>query len=263
MNSDVRNRYLIGGALIALIFGFFVYSKLTELPNCETSPSAKLVIIIDQTDKVTDLQQQELKSRVSKFVNNLKEKSSLTYDPARLKELDAPVNTLVSVFYVRSNHKEIKPEFVGCRLPNGSDTNAVTADPTANKKEFDSKFFGPLSKTIRIESQPDKASPILETLSAISRTNYFSPLGQGKPKTRVLIFSDLIQHSDISLYGCVDSKSIPDSQLIRNVRESYKTAEVYLNIIDRDKADSANLPSKQCLSIFWQNQLNPFELEAL
>ncbi len=263
MNTDVRNRYLMGGGLIALIFSFFVYSKLTELPNCETSPSAKLVIVIDQTDKVTDLQQQELRNRVGKFINNLKEKSSLTYDPVRLKELDSPVNTLVSVFYVRSNHKEIKPEFVGCRLPNGSDTNVVTGDPTANKKEFDSKFYGPLTKTIKIDSQADKASPILETLSAISRTNYFSPLGQGKPKTRVLIFSDLIQHSEVSLYGCADPKSIPDNQLIKNVRESYKSAEVYLNIIDRDRLDSSNLPSKSCLSIFWQNQLNPFEVEAL
>jgi hypothetical protein len=263
MNADVRNRYLMGGALIALIFGFFLYSKLTELPNCETSPASKLVILIDQTDKVTDLQEQQLKIRVSKFINNLREKSSLTHDPVRLKELDTPVNSLVSVFYIRSNYKEVKPEFFGCRLPNGADTNVVTADPAANKKEFESKFFGPLMKTIKIESQGDKASPILETLSAISRTHYFSPMGQGKPKTRVLIFSDLIQHSEVSMYGCVEAKSIFENQLIKNVRESYKSAEVYLNIIERDKRDSENLPSQQCLNIFWQNQLNPFEVEAI
>jgi hypothetical protein len=263
MDADVKKRYALGGLLIVLIFGFFAYSKLTELPSCEKQPEGKVVIIIDQTDKVTDLQQQELKVRVARFIGNQKEKSSLVDRAANSNKPDTPINSLVSVFYVRSNYKEIKPEFVGCRIPTGDETNPIVANSYDAQKNYEIKFLNPLTKTLKIEATPDKASPILETLSAISRTNYFSPLGAGKSKTKVLIFSDMIQHGDFSLYGCNDMKSLPDNNLAKIVRESFRSADVYLNIIDRDKQDSLNLPNNQCLTGFWQKQLNPAEIERL
>ena len=264
MNKEVKNRYAIGVGLIALILIAFAYTKMNKLPDCQEDPAAKIVVIIDQTDPVTPLQRDEIGKRVLTFLNNARIKSPIIYSAAEIKQQDAPVNSLVSIFNITSDYKNLKPALVACRPAGKSDVNAITDDPQSKERDYKKLFLNPVSEKIAMTGVPDKASPILETLAAISRTNYFSPMGSGMPKTKVLIFSDLVQFSDsLNMYGCVDPASIKDSSLITSVRESYKNAEVYLNVIDRDKKDSLNLPTNRCLSLFWQQELNPVESEAL
>jgi hypothetical protein len=264
MDKDVKNRYAMGGVLILVILIAFAYKKMSSLPDCQDDPAAKIVIVIDQTDPVTPLQRNEINKRALTFLNNSRVKSPLLYGAAEIKQQDAPVNSLVTIFNITSDYKNLKPALVICRPARKSDVNAITDDPKSKERDYTNLFLIPVSEKLTMTGVPDKASPILETLAAISRTNYFSPLGSGKQKTKVLIFSDLVQFSDsLNMYGCNDPASIKDSPLIRSVRESYKNAEVFLNVIDRDKKDSLNLPSNQCLSLFWQKELNPIESEAL
>jgi hypothetical protein len=264
MDKEVKNRYALGGTLILLILIAFGYSKLTKLPDCQKDPAAKIVIIIDQTDPITPLQRHSINSRVLAFLSNTRIKSPLVYTDAEIKSKDAPVNALVSIFNVTNDYKNLTPALVACKPPSESDVSAITSDPQSQERAYKKDFLNPVIEKLQVTGVPDKASPILESLAAISRTDYFSPIGNGKPKTKVLIFSDLVQYSDaLNMYGCNDPSSIKDTPLIKSVRESYKSAEVYLNVIDRDKKDSMQLPSNTCLSVFWQKELNPIESEAL
>ena len=264
MDSDSKKRYLIGFSIIAVIFSFVVYKKITELPNCQSDAAGKVIVLIDQTDGITAMQEVEMQKRVRLFLNNQRVKNPLIVAKDRIYEADTPINSLVSVFYIQGNYKAMTPEFSGCKLPSGSELNALTSDVQVEQRRFDERFLTPLLKTVKIDGASDKSSPILESLGAIARTSFFSSLGAGKPKTRVIIFSDLIQHSgELSLYGCNSAKDIPDSQLIKFVKDSYKNAEVFLNVIDRTKEDSSNLPSYSCLTNFWNEELRPVEMEKM
>ena len=257
MDKDTKLRYLIGLVVVALIVGGAVYKHLTKLPDCLSDPAAKVVILIDQTDPVSLLANLEIKKRALDFLGNKRVKDG------RLKSdtgLDTPVNSLVTIFHIDSNQRDLKPLFSGCRPPSDREVNAIEGDPQTAQRRYVEKFQSRIEPLLEIGKQKDKASPIVETLYSVSRTSFFSRPAKDKPKTKVLIFSDMVQHSDeVSLYGCTGSSSpnlSPSAKnLIDKLSSSYGSADVWINLIIRDKSDSQQLPSSQCLKQFWSQAL--------
>ena len=255
MDKDTKLRYFIGATVVVLIIGAAAYKNLTKLPSCQVDPAGKVVILIDQTDPVSTLQNVEMKRRVLDFLGNNRIKDG------RLKSdsnIDTPVNSLVSLFYIDSNQKDLSPIFSECRPPSEKEVNAIEGDPKQAQRHYVNKFESKIARFVEIGRNKDKASPIVESLYAVSRTNFFSNLGKGKPKTKVLIFSDMVQHSDeISLYGCTTTPNLSPSSinLINKLSSAYSGADITVNLIIRDKSDSQQLPSSQCLKQFWANAL--------
>jgi hypothetical protein len=255
LDKDTKLRYLIGLIVVALIVGGAAYKHLTKLPDCLNDPAEKVVILIDQTDPVPPLANLEIKKRALDFLGNKRVKDS------RLKSdagLDTPVNSLVTVFHIDSNQKDLKPLFSGCRPPSEREVNAIEGDPQTAQRRYMEKFQSKIEPLLEIGKQKDKASPIVETLYSVSRTSFFSRPGKDKPKTKVLIFSDMVQHSDeISLYGCSGSPNLSPTAkiLIDKLSSSYGSADVWVNLIIRDKSDSQQSPSLQCLKQFWSQAL--------
>jgi hypothetical protein len=255
VDKDTKLRYFIGGAVVVLIIGAAAYKNITKLPSCQVDPAGKIVILIDQTDPVSTLQNVEMKRRVLDFLGNNRAKDE------RLKSdsiLDTPVNSLVSLFYIGSNQKDLNPIFSECRPPSEREVNALEGDPKQAQRRYVDKFESKIAPLVEIGRNKEKASPIIESLYAISRTNFFSSLGKGKPRTKVLIFSDMVQHSDeISLYGCSTTPNLSPSSinLMNKLSSAYSGADIVVNLIVRDKSDSQQLPSSQCLKQFWANAL--------
>ena len=255
MDKDSKLRYLIGASVVVLIIGAAAYKNLTKLPSCQVDPAGKVVILIDQTDPVSTLQNVEMKKRVLDFLGNNRIKDG------RLKSdsnVDTPVNSLVSLFYIDSNQKDLIPIFSECRPSSEKEVNAIEGDPRQAQRNYVNKFESKIAQFVEIGKHKDKASPIVESLYAVSRTNFFSNLGKGKPKTKVLIFSDMIQHSDeISLYGCTATPHLSPSSinLVNKLSSAYAGADIVVNLIIRDKSESQQLPSSQCLKQFWANAL--------
>jgi len=255
LDKDTKLRYLIGFVVVAAIIAGAAYKNLTQLPDCKDNPSAKVIILIDQTDPVTSLQNDELKKRALSFLGNKKLKDGRLISDS---SIDTPVNSLVTLFYISSNQKELKPLFSECRPPSEREVNSIEGDPKTAQRFYVKKFESPLSEFLKVGSQKENASPIAETLNSISRTAYFSGLGKGKPKTKILIFSDMIQHTeDISLYGCSSNPALTTAgkNLISKLSNSYSGADIYIHQIIRTKSDSQQLPSSQCIKQFWSNAL--------
>jgi hypothetical protein len=70
LDKDSKLRYLIGASVVVLIIGAAAYKNLTKLPSCQVDPAGKVVILIDQTDPVSKLQNVEMKKRVLDFLGN-------------------------------------------------------------------------------------------------------------------------------------------------------------------------------------------------
>jgi hypothetical protein len=255
LDKDTKLRYLIGGIVVAAIIGGAAYKNINKLPNCMDDPAEKVVILIDQTDPVSPLVNSEIKKRVLDFLGNKRVKDG------RLKTdsiVDTPVNSLVTVFHIDSNQKDLKSLYSGCRPPSEREVNAMEGDPKTAQRHYIEKFQSKIEPFLEIGKQKDKASPIAETLYSISRTSFFSRPGKDKPRTKVLIFSDMVQHSEeISLYGCSGSPNLSPSahNLVNKLSNTYGSADVFINLIIRSKHDSQELPSSQCLKQFWSQAL--------
>ena len=263
MDEDTKRRYFIGVIILSILLIVGVYKKLSELPDCHQAPAGKVVFLIDQTDSVNPLTSEEIKNRPVIFLGNFNHE----HNPKDYPELDTPINSLVSLFNIESDYKNVIPVFKGCRPQKGSDTNAIENDQRAVDENYKKKFLDKILPFLFVDSRSDIASPILETLDAISRTSYFSYLGKDKPKTKVIIFSDLIQHTDqLSLYGCHTAKDAEkllqkySKSRLNAVKESYAQVDVVLNVIVRDRPKTGDFPTNECLRVFWESALGkPFE----
>lgn len=167
------------------------YDKITACPivNGVVKPANQTVIIIDETDVLSDHQRDYLKVHLTNFVND---------------EVNA--GELLSIYVLDSEiTKKRKPIFEMCKIRDGSDASNWTENKKLMAQRFQKQFQGPLMSRLDAtltRSTASESSPIFETLQTIA-VNAFDKYNIDGDR-RMLIFSDMLHHT--SKYSLFKSK---------------------------------------------------------
>jgi hypothetical protein len=157
-------------------------NKKTLCP--ETGPSSTTVVLIDVSDPLPPVAQEDVKSEIAQEMEHLPKFGLL-----ELRLLDPDVN---------GGHVL----FSRCNPGDGRELSEIIANPEQEKRKFEEGFETPLTDLLgsAVRSDPAQSSPIMEAIQWIA-VKEFAPSGQDKEKPRLIVVSDMIQHSDnYSLY---------------------------------------------------------------
>lgn len=173
-----------GIAIIGGLLGAFLYIRANDkklgADNCPVSgPRAVHAILVDRSDPITPLQQQQILQEIQNQIKKAQEGDRFDLFVA---EGDG-VNVLA-------------PAISLCRPR--QDANELYQNPEIIQRTFEERFVRVLDVELKklLESSSRPNSPILESIKAVAVAS-FSGLEAGIPK-RLLIVSDMIQHSSLN-----------------------------------------------------------------
>jgi hypothetical protein len=252
--SERENRFsssdLLGFGIIALVLLAFaglwywkseVEGKLVpydKVVGCPVGgPFATTVLLLDLTDKVSFLQEQQ----VIKFAESL----------ANLKSDNAVGmhERAILVLLKESHNSQLPIPVVSvCNPGDGSDLDEFTGNPGLAKKRFEERFLSPIKDAIStlVEVQPAGSSPIIESIRGIGVSSFFTSPKTGH-KNRLIVISDMIQNSNnISFYR--DGLVLNDKALQTQAAELDEVEEAELYVIGREQL--ATTQGKELIE-FW------------
>ena len=189
--------------LIIIIFvgflGTLYFTQKTddidEASGCEKSgPDAYSVIVVDNTNKLTYIQQEAIKNRIYDII------------------FDALPNDKIIIYSLGNMEKDnsdiekINPIVEQCPYKDGSKANKLIANPDLMKKEKEKRFDTPIKKALAgiiKRDQDSYFSPILELIQKIKVTVLHEVTSANKDKSssenkpiQIHLFSDLLQNSE-------------------------------------------------------------------
>jgi len=182
-------------------FSYWGYNYLTHNTDsidlstgCKISgPDAFSVIVVDNTNKLTYIQQNDIKNRINDIIF-----SALPNDKIIIYSLGNMVKD-------NSNIEQIDPIVEQCPYKDGSKASEWVANPKKMKKEKEKRFDIPIKKALEgiIKRDHDsKYSPILELIQKIKVTMLHQVTEKNKDSpssviksVKIHLFSDLLQHS--------------------------------------------------------------------
>jgi hypothetical protein len=220
MQKDSQGWIIITAAVCVVIGIFAIRAQLDGGPkpgadNCVGNVNANTVIVLDRSEQVTDQTLDEIRSRAMDYITK------------RVK-----VNERVSIFSVSAqSERRLRPILSLCRPPDSG--SRLVANVKAIQRRFQEQFDQPLREALSVSPGNDDRSPIAQTLTDISLSQYL----RGDANA-LLIFSDMLENSpQFTLYRCQDaSKTIADFRLSRRgamERPRFKNTSVVLNLIPR------------------------------
>lgn len=171
--------------IAALLFAWWYVTSNSETlgaDNCPKSgPKAVHAILIDRSDPVTPLQQQQVLQDIHQRIKNAKENERFDLFVA---EGDG-VNLLT-------------PTIRLCKPRQKAEANALYQNPDQIGHAFEERFLRLLDAELRKLLEPSSRtnSPILESIKAVAVAS-FGGLEAEIPK-RLLIVSDMIQHTNLN-----------------------------------------------------------------
>lgn len=238
-NWKVNFAWIIGCVLIfAVIISHKVWNDKQEKPNakdyCFETIQNKVAIVIDKTDLIPVQTQGEIVIR------------SLAAIQKHTK-----VGDLVTVYEITQDSlSSLKPVFRMCRPQSGSDVSAFDSNVNKVDRKFKNIFEKPLLDVLSKNTGQAQNSPIAEAIADINLSDAMRDAEQG----RILLFSDLMQHSsNVSTYKCQNAE-IPIAQFRKSRQGSveprplFKNTYVELHVIPR--LGISELEAK-CRATFW------------
>jgi len=176
---------------------FYLNSKRVTLDSASLCPSVgidnKTVILVDRTDPLSDMQQQELKVYLQDIKNSI------------------PVHASISIYGMdQAEPKMLQPEISMCNPGDGENVSPWLANPVLIKKVWQEKFSDKLDSIIAQLMVPLEVpnSPIMETIKAVSISEFIGEKNTNIKK-RLVIVSDMMQHT-ISYSQYINSISFED-----------------------------------------------------
>ena len=233
--KDKKGIWLIVGvglALGSLLVAGIIFEPPEPGPdNCVGAPQASTVVVIDNSQSITEQTRREVSARILSFVRD-----------------SVQQNERVSLFRVSAiSSDSLVPVFSRCRLQR--DGNDLYEDARTMTRQFTERFQAPLEEAVSKLPSNSPSSPIAQAMIDISLSEYLGPSA-----TRLVVFSDLLENTPaFSLYGCVDGdvaiKNFRESRRGAQERPKFRGTSVFLNVIPR-----VNLPTQTtsgCRDKFW------------
>ena len=224
---------LVGVAVVA--GAILVVSALTVKPklgpdNCPAEVTQSTVIVMDRSDNVGEQTIAEMSSRGMQYV----------------RDHVAPAGR-VSVFTIsRESERSLRPLFSACRPPQSG--NRFIENEKAIEKNYLTTFEEPLSRILREPPRTSDESPIAQTFTDLSLSEYLR-----SKSNNLLVFSDLLENTKaFSLYHCVEARqaiqAFRASRRGAMERPQFRNTAVVLNLIPRLELPSETIA---CRDKFW------------
>lgn len=240
MDRATKWRFGVTGLLLAGMLAATAYESSKPVKGkdmCTGKPGGNVAILVDHSEAITPTTRDEIRRRVVQLVGD--------------RKLVKP-NDRVSVFLMDGRLDSVKPVFTFCRPD--EEGNPLIENPEVLAALFQKVFVEKLAASVDQPAQGATNSPILETLSVISRTGFFDT-----DRRRLVVFSDLIQNSGAArLYGCQVGG---DAQFRRYVQDAPVYAPPVLD--SRVPIDLHQIPrprsgtSQRCVVQFWEKAFAP------
>lgn len=223
--------WLAGLGIVALVGvvgfgGWFAYQqiqadRIDEATLCPVDgATGSLAILLDMTDPLGATQSINLQAELSDLV------------------MSSTRGTLVGLGRVSDRPAEIGAAFVACRPMTGAEGGDVTRNSNMLDERFQDRFMNPFRADVSslLDAKEALSSPIMEALQALlggmraTRT-------QDEARKRVVIVSDLLQHSDaMSFYRGDDWNSFKASPSYARLAHTLGGVDVTLIRIPRPAA---------------------------
>ncbi len=142
--------------------------------------------------------------------------------------------------------------------------NELGGDPEEVEFELQRHVVDTIRRTIDLPLHAAAATPIVETLDSLSRERLVS---SDNGQNSIYIFSDMIQSSvNGSLTSCRSYASASARGLnpyVGRVKQFYANVPAHVYAIVRDPSRVRDLPTPECLRVFWENVLPNLTWEPL
>jgi hypothetical protein len=179
---------LAGLAAIAAVVWFNLAYPPVEVDKQTLCPKAgpvsTTVVLIDVSDPLPPVAQEDVKNEITDAVKNVPKFGLL-----ELRLLDPKINGGQLLFS-------------RCNPGDGRNLSEIIANPAMERRKFEEGFATPLQNLLgsAIQSDPAQSSPLMEAIQWIAVKTFAAP-GRTNEKSRLILVSDMIQHSDkYSLY---------------------------------------------------------------
>lgn len=177
---------LLGIVLIGGMIGAYWYvssnSESLGADNCPPrGPKAIYAILIDRSDPITPLQQQQVLQRL------------------RSQLLNARTGERFDLYVAEGDGVSLlAPAVSVCSPGRGADANSLYQNPEMIQRAFEERFMSVLDRDVRRLMEPSTRSnsPILESIKAVAVAS-FGGVDRNTPK-RLIVVSDMIQHSNLN-----------------------------------------------------------------
>jgi hypothetical protein len=226
---DRRGGWLIAVALIitaAFIVSYVLLRRQQVSVNAETlcprsGPHSLTVLLIDQTDPLTAIQQQDLRSRLEAIKDQLERYGGIAvYAIGPLgPDMLRPVAPLI------------------CNPGRGDEINPIIGNPTLIERQWRTRFSEPLDRLFDTLVKPAETptSPILESIQAVAVTAFREGRGERIPR-RLIIASDMLHHTpEHSQYNQITPFEVfRPSPYYRRVMTDLQGVEIEILYVRRD-----------------------------
>ena len=228
---------LAGFGIIGAVVWFNLTHSPVEVDKDTLCPKAgswsTTVVLIDVSDPLPSVAQEDVKNQIAEEVRTIPKFGLL-----ELRLLDPKVEG-GEVLFSR------------CNPGDGRDLSGIIANPEQERKRFEQGFQKPLTELLAsaVQAEPADTSPIMETVQWIG-VKQFAAADQQKQKPRLIVVSDMIQHSaDYSLYkGNTDFERYRRSPSYEVLRSDLHQADVTVFYVNRK-----NMPgSADSFVEFWE-----------
>jgi hypothetical protein len=197
------------------------YDAVTYCPL--SGPSTIHAIVVDQSDKVSELQGKEIENYLLAAVSK------------------AEFGERIDLYSANGEAgKLLQPVLQLCSPGTGKDANEIYQNPVKIRRRFEEQFRKVLATKIGelLNAESRSSSPIIESIKAATVASFSNPTGQDDPVFRLTIVSDMIQNSPVlSQYRSdrpYEQVSVDPGYL--SVRPNFRGASIEIIYVQRPTA---------------------------
>jgi hypothetical protein len=150
---------------------------LDKATGClQDTTSNATIIIVDQTDPISESQKAQIEQRLDQIISNVDE-----FDRIILQPIDMNLGAGL-------------PGFDQCSPSNGDDANEWTSNPALIKRRYEKRFLKPFRAALREFTSPTTLdmSPIIESIQTVVKNAEYENYCRVK---RIVLVSDMLQNS--------------------------------------------------------------------
>ena len=241
-NAIIASGMFLGGVIIILLMWFlfrFNSDKVEVDRNtfCRKNETINTtLILIDRTGSFSQSQVRSIRDIVESEVNNVN-----TGDKIVIRTIDAELYNGASHIY-----------FERCKPKGVNELNKIIENEYKLKRQYEKNFVQPLNEVIEkiINGKDASTSPIVESLfDVISRDK----LENFEDVTKVILISDLLQHSRLMSVYKNNLRSIDDNKELARIIPDFSGIDVHIYWILRSNTEG-QLQSEGLL-LWWEKLL--------
>jgi len=224
--------FVIVGVLGYAVSTLWEKGRINEITLCHLGGARNItMILLDLTDPLTGTQSARLDTIIQDEVHR------------------SSTDTMISFGVVSEDPDNWGARFAKCKPATGEDANSLYENPRLIQERYDREFMKPMLGELAnaVSGEAENRSPIMEGLqSLISETPDFT---RAKGERKILIVSDMLQHSDIlSFYRGQGWDYFSESGGAQRLAGNLNAVSVEILLIPRS---GSNLPNRTEVDDFW------------